>query len=117
MQGRLTSGLGELTSDANEISEIPSRILALDQQIADKQAAIAASTNPVEQANLGIELNKLETDRLRLLRRQLTFGSIPFVERQFSLGRLEFKIAAYTDFINAVEARKAEIIAAQTAAA
>jgi hypothetical protein len=39
------------------------------------------------------------------------------VERQFSLGRLGFKIAAYAEFIAAVEARKAEIIAAQNAAA
>ena len=117
MQGRLNTALAELNADANEISEIPSRIAQLDVQIAEKQAAIAASTSPVEQANLGIELNRLETDRLRLVRRQLTFGSIPFVERQFSLGRLEFKIAAYTEFIAAVEARKAEIIAAGNAAA
>lgn len=117
LQNRLTSGMAELAADANAISEIPANIALLDTQIAAKQAGIAASTNTLEQTSLGIELNKLENARLRLVRRQLTFGSIPFVERQFQLGRMEFKIACYTEFIDAVEARKAEIIAAQTAAA
>jgi chromosome segregation ATPase len=99
----------DVSNSSGSISELPAEIADLDSKIAGLQSELAATTDPVNQMNINIEINALNGQRFRLQKKQLTFGSLPFVDRQFSLGKLNSKISCFEEFVLAIQARKTEL--------
>jgi predicted nucleic acid-binding Zn-ribbon protein len=106
-----------ITSRATEASLIPSQLATVVTQIAFKQSQLAAATTEMEQRELQIELNTLNSRKLRFENRLDAFEGIEQLDKQLEVAKIEAEIAVLDAYLTAIESRKADIIASSGAVA
>ncbi len=101
-----------VASRASTSPLIPSRIESLDAQIETATTALAEAQGTQAQAEAEIALNTLKLERARLVMRSLQSEPEDIAEDQLAIHDLELEVVKYDAALVALNARKAEILAA-----
>jgi hypothetical protein len=104
------TGIETQVATSNNLSSvIPGQIVQVETQIAMRESALAAATDPDDKLNLEIELNSLRGKKLRLTKRLGSSDKLAILDKQFTLAKIGNEIASFDEYIIAIEARKTEI--------
>jgi hypothetical protein len=95
---------------------IPTKLARIDTQITEKLAEAASETDLRKKRSLENEINTLENKRNSLLNRQDILAGTGYIDLQFREAKALSRIAVFTEFITAVQTRKAELESSAAAA-
>jgi len=111
------SSVQELKANKDSLSSaIPEKLARIDTQITEKLALAAAETDVRTKRSLENEVNALRSKRNSLLNRQDILAGTGYIDLQFREAKVLSRIAVLTEFITAVQARRAELQSSATAA-
>jgi predicted nucleic acid-binding Zn-ribbon protein len=113
---KLTDVQEQMANKDSLSGSIPGKLARIDTQLTEKSADLAAETDLRKKRSLENEINTLESKRNSLLNRQDILAGTGYIDLQFREAKNQGRIEVLTEFITALQARKAELQSPASAA-
>jgi hypothetical protein len=112
LESRRVRRLNSTLSGANDAESIPDQIAAAQAQLEALQATLPLITDGDELLLQQADIFSLQEEINRLTVRGNNLSERELANAQYSVGKLEAQVAAADEYIAALQARRAELVAA-----
>jgi predicted nucleic acid-binding Zn-ribbon protein len=102
----------QITNSTSTVNLVPPQLANLTAQLTVKENMLTSATDPETIRNLQIEIHNLTSRKLRLEGQVEATDRLRLLDREFAIAKVTKQLEAYDEFLAALNARKAALMAA-----